>query len=241
MINYSNRLLSKLFRVLKVIRGKDFFIKKDIKCNHITYGNKESAWTFCPDLLLLNENSIIYSFGIGIDVSFDIELINNFDVFVYAFDPTPKSIKWVKKQNLPKQFILHEYGLANFNGKAKFHPPENPKHVSATMLERPETKNEAYKVNVKTLDVIMSELKHNHIDLLKLSIEGAEYLVIDDFLSKNIKPKQLLIEFHHSFKNVDIKTSKTAIKKLRKSGYQIFYISTNGEKISFILSEKLKH
>jgi len=238
MNDFLQSIYDKLLRLPKVIRGKDIYIKTDISCNHLTYGNTGAAWTFCPDFI--DESAVIYSFGVGYDVSFDIELINNFDVKIHAFDPTPKSIKWVKKQNMPKQFILHEYGLANFNGKTKFHPPENPEHISATMLDRPATKNEAYKVEVKTLDTIMQELAHQQIDLLKMDIEGAEYLAIDDLISKKLQPKQLLIEFHHRFKNIGLKATTTAINNLRKFGYKVFYVSKTGEEISFIHTELLK-
>ncbi len=235
MLNFFRSLFEKSLRLPKVLRGKDVYIKTDTVCNHLTYGNTGAAWTFCPDLI--NENAIVYSFGVGYDVSFDLALINNFDVSIHAFDPTPKSIHWVKKQNLPKQFILHEYGLANFSGKTKFHPPENPEHISATLIDRPETKHEAYKVEVKTLDNIMTELGHKYIDLLKMDIEGAEYLAIEDLIKKGIKPHQLLIEFHHRFKNIGLKATKTAIKNLRKFGYKVFYVSKTGEEISFINSE----
>jgi FkbM family methyltransferase len=239
MTDFFRSIFDKFFRLPKVLRGKDFYVKTDSVCNHITYGNLGAAWTFCPDFI--DEKSIIYSFGVGEDVSFDLALINNFDVIVHAFDPTPKSIKWVKKQNLPKQFMLHEYGLANFNGKTKFHPPENPNHISATLIDRPATKNEAYKVAVKSLDAIMNELQHTQIDLLKIDIEGAEYLVIEDIIKKEIKPTQLLIEFHHRFENIGLKATKAAIKNLRKFGYSIFFVSKTGEEISFIRKDLLKN
>ena len=238
MIRIFQSIFNKILRLRKVLLGKDFYVKVDCSCNYITCGNTGAAWTFCPDLI--KENAVIYSFGVGEDISFDLELMNSFDVQIHAFDPTPKSIEWVKNQNLPKQFVLHEYGLANFNGKTKFHPPENPEHVSATLIDRPSTKNEAYKVDVKALDTIMKELGHTQIDLLKMDIEGAEYLVVNDLVLKNIKPKQLLVEFHHRFENIDLKATKMAIKELRKFGYCIFHVSKTGEEIAFIRSDLLK-
>ncbi|OQX97556.1 MAG: hypothetical protein B6I20_12395 [Bacteroidetes bacterium 4572_117] len=234
MFNFFRSIFEKFLRVPKVVRGKDKFLKVDFECKSITLGNPHADWTIVPDFL--NENSVVYSFGIGYDVSFDLEIINHFDLTIYAFDPTPKSVEWVKKQNLPKQFVLKEYGLADFDGKAKFHPPENPDYVSATMLERSYTKNEAYKVEVKTLKTIMVDLGHKEIDLLKMDIEGAEYKVVDSFIKSGIKPNQLLIEFHHRFKNVGVQQTINTVNKLREYGYSIFHISKTGEEISFMLS-----
>ena len=162
------------------------------------------------------------------------EIINNLDLKIYAFDPTPKSIEWVKRQNLPKQFVLKEYGLADFDGKAKFHPPENPDYISATMLERPLTENEAYKAEVKSLKTIMKELGHKEIDMLKMDIEGGEYTVIENIIKSGIKPVQLLIEFHHRFKNVGVEQTISTVNKLRKYGYSVFHVSKTGEEISFM-------
>jgi len=49
-------------------------------------------------------------------------LIREIGVTIHAFDPTPKSIKWVKAQNFPKSFIMHEYGIADFDGIVTFNP-----------------------------------------------------------------------------------------------------------------------
>ncbi|GIS18490.1 MAG: hypothetical protein CM15mP120_04060 [Pseudomonadota bacterium] len=43
----------------------------------------------------------------------------------------------------------------------------------------------------------MRDLGHDHLDVLKMDIEGAEYAVLDDMLQSNILPDQLLVEFHH--------------------------------------------
>jgi len=59
-------------------------------------------------------------------------------------------------------------------------------------------------------------LKHSKIDLLKMDIEGAEYSVLKDMESVNIRPKQLLIEFHHRFPNVGIGETKKAIRIVKE-------------------------
>jgi len=228
-------VLNRLFRILKVIRGKDIFIKKNVTLATETFGNKGVAWTiYSKDI---DENSIVYSFGVGYDISFDLALINKFDLKLFAFDPTPKSVEWINNQKLPKQFVLKNIGLADYDGKAKFNPPENPEHVSATMLDRPKTKDDAYKVDVKTLISITNELQHKHIDILKIDIEGIEYRVIDNIITTNILPSQILIEFHHRFKNIGIQHTKKAVNKLREAGYLVFHVSKTGEEISFIKKE----
>jgi len=179
----------------------------------------------------------LYIFGIGKEISFDLAIIEEFGLSVNAFDPTPNSIEWIKSLTLPSTFILHVYGLADFNGEVTFFPPENPEFISHSIIEKTKTKDKAIKVHVKKLKTIMQELGHSHIDILKMDIEGAEYDVIEDIRLSNIRPKQLLVEFHHRFPNIGISKSKQAISNLRKMGYQLFSISTSGEEFSFIFKE----
>lgn len=236
MFKFEN-LISKLLRLRKVIFGLDSYISQDIQIPCKTIGKVESSWTIIADLL--DEQSIVYSFGVGNEISFDLELINAFDLQIFAFDPTPKSIDWILQQKLPKQFIFNPIGLANYNGKAVFYPPINPNHISASIIERKETKNEAYKVDVRTLRSLMVELEHNSIDLLKISIEGAEYQVINNIINENIKPKQILVCFNHNHKNISSKQTVKAVEILRKSGYLIFHISKMGNTVSFVRKDAI--
>jgi FkbM family methyltransferase len=225
-------LLAKLLRLRKVVFGVDCYIKQDLTLPTKTFGNNGFSWTLVPELL--NESSVVYSFGVGNDISFDLALINHVDVCIYAFDPTPEVKEWVSNKNLPKQFLFNSVGLADYDGKAKFYPPINPGHISASMLERKETKNLAYKVDVRSLKSILDELGHKQIDLLKMDIEGAEYAVINSMKKANILPKKLLVEFHHQFKNVGVKKTISAVKKLHEMGYQVFHVSESGKRTSFI-------
>lgn len=227
-----NKLFHKFLRIPKVIKGKDFFVNIQSKQDTLTFGNPGASWTFIPSLL--DSKSIVYSFGVGEDISFDLLLINKFNLKINAFDPTPKSINWIKNQKISPNFKLHEFGLSNKDGEVAFFPPTNPNFVSATIINRPETKSEAYNVPVKKLDTIFNDFNHSQIDILKMDIEGAEYDVIDDILNSKIPIKQLLIEFHHRFKNVGVNKTKEAIKKLNNAGFLIFDISNSGEEYSFI-------
>lgn len=221
-----------LRRLVKVLIGRDFIARPDCQADYQRFGSRFAGWDLVTDQL--DESSVIYSVGVGFDISFDLALIDNYSVSIHAFDPTPRSISWVATQDLPPSFIMHEYGLADRDGRVTFNPPENPDHVSHTMLDRAETSEQAITVPVKRLKTIMNELQHNVIDVLKMDVEGAEYSVIRDMESDNIRPKQLLIEFHHRFPGVGIATTKDAIKRIKKMGYGLYSVSESGEEFSFI-------
>jgi FkbM family methyltransferase len=225
-------IVRRLKILVKVALGKEFFIKPDLICAKERFGTDYGGW----DVVATNIDihSIVYSFGIGENASFDTALIDRFNLTIHAFDPTPKSIEWVKRQGFTERFVMHDYGIAAFDGVVSFNPPENPDHVSYTLLDRPSTKAEAISVPVKRLSSIMKELGHDQIDILKMDIEGAEYDVINDIIKSGIRPRQILVEFHHRFPGVGIKRSKDAIDKIRSIGYKLFSVSVTNEEFCFI-------
>jgi FkbM family methyltransferase len=229
-------ILRKIIIILKIIIGKEIYFPIQIKIEKVFLGSKKyGGWVINPNRL--NKKSIVYSFGIGEDISFDRALISRFGCKILAFDPTPKSISWLKKQNLPKNFNYFKYGLAAKNGFIKLYPPQNPKHVSYSIINK-NKKTNSIKAKVKNLNSIMENFGHQKIDLLKMDIEGSEYEVIDNITDNNFNIDQILIEFHHRFPTIKIDKTKKAIKKLNKVGYKIFHISPSREEYSFIADRK---
>jgi len=226
-------IIREIKKLIKSILGIEFYPKINYHCHKERFGSEYGGWDIAD--AFFNKDSIVYSFGVGEDASFDIALIEKYGLSIHAFDPTPKSIEWIMRQNFPPNFILHKYGIANLDGNVSFNPPENPDHVSHTILDRPETQSRAITVPVKRLSTIMRELGHNYIDVLKMDIEGAEYRVIEDMKQSNIRPKQILVEFHHRFPSVNVRCTKKAYATLKKMGYGLFSVSTKGKDSCFIL------
>lgn len=204
----------------------------EVRCAKERFGSEYGGWEIATEGI--NGQSVVYSFGIGEDATFDTALIEKYGLTVHAFDPTPKSIQWVKEQKLPDRFVLHPYGVAAVDGDLHFNPPENPDHVSHTILDRPATSAEAILVPVKRLASIVKELAHERIDILKMDIEGAEYEVIEDLASSDIRPRQFLVEFHHRAPGIGIRRTENAIERLRSMGYRLFSVSATNEECCFI-------
>lgn len=217
-----------LFRSLT---GQDVYAAVQVHCTTITLGTDSASWCICPTGL--SENSVIYSFGVGTDISFDLEMIRRFGVHVHAFDPTPRSIAWVRSQALPGEFVFHEYGISDHDGNAVFHPPENCGFVSYSIFSRGSSET-TVEAPVSRLATIMKSLGQEGIDVLKMDIEGAEYDVVSDLLASDIFVRQLLVEFHHCWKDVGLQRTRDAIRSLNGAGYRIFHVSPRGSEYSFI-------
>jgi FkbM family methyltransferase len=219
-------------RFIRFITGLDHLYGADVHARKLHLGNDNASWCVLPGML--TPESIVYSVGVGTDVSFDLELIRRFGVVVHGFDPTPRSIKWVRIQNLPERFIMHEWGVAGRDGMLGFCPPACEDHVSYSAVREG---SETVQLPVFRLASIMSALGHRNIDVLKLDIEGSEYEVIDDLLANNILPRQLLVEFHHRIKKIGISKTRHSVRRLRTVGYSIFDVSRSGEEFGFFKAD----
>jgi FkbM family methyltransferase len=182
----------------------------------------------------LDSESIVYSIGIGEDVSFDLDIIDRFGCMVYAFDPTPKSINWIRRRKLPEEFRFSPIGIAGHDGEAEFFPPRNPAYVSHSLVNHRETDFQPITVKVNRITTLMNLHNHTQIDLLKMDIEGGEYLVIKDILESDLRIMQVCLEFHHRFSDFQVKQTVEALQMLRDSGYAIFHWDTNSNTCSLI-------
>ena len=221
-----------LRRAGRALVGRDWYPRRELRCatRHLgtRYGGRHLA------LEGIGPEWVVYSFGIGKDVSFDLALIAQFGVTVQAFDPTPESLAWIARQALPAQLIIHPYGLAERDGSREFFPPKNPQAVSHSVIERSSARGPSITLPVKRLDSIAAELGHTRIDLLKLDIEGAEYVVIDGLEELRLRPRQILVEFHHRFREIGLERTRRAVASLRRMGYRLFQVSSSGEDYGFI-------
>jgi FkbM family methyltransferase len=217
--------LRKLYRVLK---GKDFFYRTTVDAPAKRFGSAYGGWWVLPEYL--DDRSVVLSIGLGEDVSFDLALHEATGCTVHGFDPTPKSLSYLKSISLPKVFHIHPYALSERDGELRFNLPQNSGHVSGSLETIASEKSMT--VECKRLETIMDELGINKIDLLKMDIEGSEYKVIEDLVASEIRPGQLLVEYHHFFDSVSNAKTKKSIALLLANGYALFRIE--GYNYSFV-------
>jgi FkbM family methyltransferase len=232
LFNEIRALVRRAKRLGRVMKGQDIWVSADALYPYRVLGNERASWAVCLDLI--NASSIVYSAGVGTDISFDCELIKRTSAKVFAFDPTPRSIDWLRGRSLPTQFAFFDYGLADFDGVAEFAAPTNPTNVSYSVVRKDLSRIDSIRAQVKKVSTIMRAFGHEYIDVLKMDIEGSEYSVIDSLLSERLPIRQILVEFHHRFLPSGVQKTKGAVEALRLAGYKIFFVSDTGEEYSFI-------
>jgi FkbM family methyltransferase len=212
--------------------------KAEIVLPYKVYGTDYGGWPLLDQITPIG--ALIYSFGVGEDISFDIGAIQQFDAQVHAFDPTPRSLAWVERQDLPSNFVFHPVGIAAINGEVEFFAPAKDGNVSYS--SDPADRSDLGKkisAPVKRLSSLIQELGTPPPQILKLDVEGFEYDVIADVLASGILPDQWLIEFHHRMYNIAPLRTEKAVDLLRANGYLIFYVSESGHEYGFVRENAL--
>jgi len=219
--------------VARALCGCDYYCKPDAKLRTATLGSGDGRW--CLALELLPAVPLIYSVGIGQDISFDLDSIRRLNAKIYAFDPTPISKAWLARQWLPEMFHYVDCALGAVDGVIEMSLPEGHGVSYSPLAESDKSKLVSFPV--KTLSTHMQELGHQSIDVLKMDIEGAEYEVIQNLSESCPKPRQILIEFHHRMlpQPAGIDKTRKAVALLRKLGYKLFHVSSRGLEYSFYL------
>lgn len=232
MISTFKRKVRKSFKVLS---GQVHHLRETAAVPKKWYGNQYGGFYVAPSFL--NDQSIVYSFGIGEDISFDETVIKNHHAAVFGFDPTPRVIDWIRQRAaaIPPRFKFLDYGIGVESGAKEFFLPKNREHVSGSFTAQANVdRDRSVVLNMKTFGEIVAELQHTKVDVLKMDIEGTEYEVLDSILQSSVKISQLLVEFHdRMFEDGHAKTRR-AIQCLRNHGYEIFGVSDTFEEISFI-------
>lgn len=181
---------------------------------------------------LIKENPVVLSFGIGTDISFDLSMIDHFGARVFAFDPTPRSIEWLRQQRLPDGFRWFPCGVGSCDGTARFQLPHREDFVS---FKKARSTGSGIELPVRRIQTIIEELNIPTPDIIKMDIEGFEYEVLRDMVQCRIMPSVLLAEFHHDWYGKSRKLTMSTVELLRKGGYKIFAVSDTGKEYGFIL------
>jgi FkbM family methyltransferase len=193
--------------------------------NKLRFGTEYGGWTIPKDRL--TAQSICYCVGCGEDISFDLELIRQYSCTVYAFDPTPRSIEFVRKSAAGiAGYRFADVGIWDRHGTVKFFVPRDSSHVSHSITNLQGT-DSYIEVPTRRLREVLCENGHRHLTLLKLDIEGAENTVIRTILEDAIPIDILLVEFDElGFPTPErIAQIKTSIDALLLQGYELFNIA----------------
>lgn len=236
---------ARIFAVEATIRRRSLPDVLQLELGVERFGHNSASYAVCPDLI--DRDSVVYSLGVGNDISFDVQLIERFGLEVHAFDPTEESARFVDTQRVPRGFHLHQVAVGPADGSVAFTElkPASDQYVAGTITHGAVTGDRQRTVRSSRLSTIMAELGHEQLSLLKLDIEGGEFAVLAEVLEQRIPVNQIVMEFHPHIENLAhhghmlgrhgwIRTAEV-IEGLRQLGYVLIDVSERGTEFSFAL------
>ncbi|MCW7539025.1 FkbM family methyltransferase [Aquabacterium sp. A7-Y] len=187
-------------------------------------GSDYGGWTVPENTL--HAGDVCYCVGCGEDISFDLGLIERFQCEVHGFDPTPRSIAYVRELTRGNpHYTFHDIGIWSSEGVLEFFAPQDSNHVSYSLTNLQHTR-QTIEVKTKRLRQVMEENHHERLALLKMNIEGAEIPVLESMLEDGVEVDLLLVEFDEFRFPTDERLAaiRAIVRKLQRNGYGIFWI-----------------
>lgn len=186
------------------------------------FEDKETFGTISPWTIRtrgLTRHSVVYSGGIGQDISFEIALGNRFGLSVFAFDPSEVASRTVAclQGSEARHIRFQALGLAGTSGTLAC--AVGGSYDGAGWVRS----GKGASIACTTIHEQMLLNGHSRIDVLKLDIEGFEYGVLADCLEKQLDINQVCVEFHHFFEDIPRMRTVRVVKELCGVGYQIIH------------------
>ena|SRR5438046_713836 len=183
----------------------------------------------------LSRGAVVVDIGLGEDLSFSESLIDKYGCTVFGFDPTPRSIDYVRRRN-PPNFSLFELGVSASGGDGVLHLPNDPAHVSGSLYDSHHVGRDKIPVKLIGIGRIPEKIGTTRIELLKMDIEGAEFEVIDapGFADTVANTRQICVEFHHRWKRFGKDKTERAVHRLGELGFEIAWVSSSNEEVLFV-------
>ena len=154
---------------------------------------------FLCDLAGLKMDCIVYSFGCNGVYDFQLEMVERTGCVVHIFDPSLSKAQRDEAKALEGsmrgRIRVHNFGIAAEDGRVAGIGPRD----EGVIKQRGRPSNADTWGDVKRLSTIMRSLGHQHVDILKMDIDGMEWEVLNADVLKTgtfVGFTQLLIEVH---------------------------------------------
>jgi len=124
----------------------------------------------------------------------------NPNMTAYAFEPDEINYRFLKKnikENCIENCFLFKKAISNNINKVKFYRIlDNIQNLDSGLKLNQKLPHEVFQVKTAKLSTLIKKIKH--ISLVKMDIEGGEYLVFDDLKKTNtlIKIERIIFESH---------------------------------------------
>lgn len=210
----ARRVVTRIFELLRT---------RPLDGTAVAYGN------YFLDPTLIGPKPTVFSIGVGQHIDFDRALLDRHEVNLHLVDPTPTSRAYIEGAQLPANVQFHPVAIASTDGELQMFiddlETEFSKASSISMFNRG-VGTKSFPVQCRRLTTLMKECDVTSIDVLKLDVEGAGIMVLNDVLDQQVYPTQIACEFERPQSILDVVTYLRELAalfdRLDRLGYVIY-------------------
>jgi FkbM family methyltransferase len=151
----------------------------------------------------LTSESIVFDLG-GYKGDFAANIYDKYNCYVYIFEPVKKYYLYCENRfQKNKKIKCFNYGLSNENGSFLISLDDDRSSLIKNNISEPCLPALQEKVLIKSFSEELKILEVEHIDLLKINIEGSEFILLQDIITKRLiaKIEHLQVQFHTFYPN----------------------------------------
>lgn len=238
-------IASRLIVLYHMLEGEHIYrVKCQKKMKTSFWGSKmDGGFAVVPKKL--GKKPLIFTFGIGENLTFSEAAYRETQAEIWAFDPTPCSIDFIQKSELMIngniQFM--PVGLADKDGEMDFFLPIDSDRVdnSASAFLHSKTKEQTITVPVRSFTSIVRQVEEKRgkqidtIDIVKMDIEGSEFGVLHDMINSEVIDKvgQICVEVHPRFFEDGQERLDSLVNEMNQKDFYIVYTSPDKLVLTF--------
>jgi FkbM family methyltransferase len=182
----------------------------------VDLGTAYGGWTVPGELI--DSSWTCYLVGAGGDISVDLQLIGRYNVkAARSFEAVGELVERAREAGASEpRFSAHHAAIATEDGPIRMQVTHDPQSQSVSAAGLYDSNN-YIELPGRTLQSLMTELGDTKVDLLKLDIEGSEYVLLPTLNLNEIGVKVFAIQLHHTG---TVREAHELINGLRRQGYE---------------------
>lgn len=192
-------MIKKLKKIIKIILSKDTLIaqKTTISENDKLQAERCAPWfrdkgdeTLRLDYDL-DEKSIVFDIG-GYKGEFARDIFCKYNSTIYVFEPLKEFFEISTKRFINNNKVHNfNFGLANKSFDTEIHISDNASSIF-------NVEGETVIIRLESIIDFMTKKNIEHVDLIKINIEGGEYDLLDELIKNNYlqRFRNIQVQFH---------------------------------------------
>ncbi len=171
---------------------------------------------------LLGARSLLVSVGAGTDLSFELQVIAKYGCRAFIYDPVPAAAEYANRVIASEPRASFErLAIWNEDTDLELHAPLRDGFVSHSAVDLHGTPV-SFTAPARTLSTLAKANGWTQIDLLKVSAEGSEFVILQHALRSGLEIRAIAVEWAQP---VDLGRVKAAINQLQDAGFRTVAVS----------------